>query len=131
MVVASRRGGRDAGMITSLTEQTIALDSPLRSVENSNGLWTEDAIDATAFAALRRRAILEGCKWDPQVGDVDTLSPFPLVLKSSSWDRIASQAEQLAAEAIAAEEEISPRPELLNYFGLPSALRRILAQVQP
>src|SRR5207244_726560 len=29
------------------------------------------------FAALRRRAVLEGCKWDPQVGDVSTLSAFP------------------------------------------------------
>jgi hypothetical protein len=60
--------------------------------------------------------VLEGCKWDPQVGDLDTLSPFPLVMKSSVWKRLASYAELLTAEAILAEEEISQRPELLEYL---------------
>ncbi len=94
-------------------------------------MWAEEAVDAKPFSALRRRAVLEGCKWDPQVGDEDTLSPFPLVLKSSTWRKIASQAEQLTAEAIAAEEEISRRPELLNPLGLPRSLRQVLAEKTP
>jgi hypothetical protein len=53
------------------------------------------------------------------------------VLKSSAWRRIASQSEQLTAEAIAAEEEISRRPELLNPLGLPRSLRQVLAEKTP
>jgi hypothetical protein len=41
---------------------------------------------------------------------------------------LASHAEQLTAEAIAAEEEISRRPELLRHLGLPRALRGVLAE---
>ncbi len=111
-------------MTTTLTERTIAPEPPLQSVEDSNDLRTKNAIDANAFSALRRRAVLEGCKWDPQVGDIDTLSPFPLVMKTSAWKRIATQAERLTKEALAAEQEIARRPELLlGQLGLPSALR--------
>jgi hypothetical protein len=87
-------------------------------------LRSEIAIDAASFSAVRRRAVLEGCKWDPQVGDVATLAPFPLVMKSSLWDVLAAQAEKLAAEATAAEIEILQRPELLKVLGLPRALRQ-------
>ena len=84
-------------------------------------------LDAATFQALRSKVVLEGCKWDPQVGDIDTLSPFPLVMKSSAWNRIASQSEQLAREAVAAEQEILRRPELLKDLGLPRSLSRVLA----
>jgi hypothetical protein len=94
-------------------------------------LRSEIAIDAASFSAVRRRAVLEGCKWDPQVGDVATLAPFPLVMKSSLWDVLAAQAEKLAAEATAAEIEILQRPELLKVLGLPRALRGALADSAP
>lgn len=94
-------------------------------------LRAERPIEPAAFSALRRRALLEGCKWDPQVGDQATLSPFPLVMKSHVWARLAAQAEQLAAEALAAEEEVTNRPELLKMLGLPRALRRILMDKEP
>src|SRR5436190_15953194 len=64
-------------------------------------------------------------------GDVDTFTPFPLVLKRSVWEQIASQAEQLTQEAVTAEEEISRRPELLKLLGLPTALSRVLAEGAP
>ena len=75
--------------------------------------------------------LLEGCKWDPQVGDINTLSAFPLVIKSSTWNYLADCAERLTAEAIVAEEEISRRPELLKDLGLPRALRSVLAANDP
>ncbi len=118
-------------MTTSLAIHLINSDSSHRGVKSFNGLRAERAINATEFSALRRRAVLEGCKWDPQVGDVDALSPFPLVLKSSVWKRIATQAELLTAEAIAAEEEIARRPELLGQLGLPRPLRQALADRTP
>jgi glutathionylspermidine synthase len=102
-----------------------------RAMRVTHDLRAEEAIDASAFSALRRRALLEGCKWDPQVGDVDTLSPFPLVLKSSVWKKIAAQAEQLAAEAVIAEEEILQKPKLLGVLGLPPSLQRVLVDRAP
>ena len=94
-------------------------------------LRAEAALDAATFGAIRRRAVLEGFKWDPQVGDVGTLSPFPLVMKARAWKKIALQAEQLAREAVAAEQEIAHRPELLKDLGLPRALRQVLGGNTP
>lgn len=34
-----------------------------------------------AFDRVRRRMIFDCCKWDPQVEDVATLAPFPLLLR--------------------------------------------------
>jgi hypothetical protein len=83
-------------------------------------------VDAAEHARLRRRAIFECCKWDPQVEDVSTVAPFPLMLRRAAWDEIARLAEVLAAEAAQAEEELLERPELHRELGLPSAVRRAL-----
>jgi glutathionylspermidine synthase len=88
-------------------------------------------LPAEAFAIIRRRALLGGCKWDPQVGDTPTLAPFPLVLHAETWRRLAAWAERLSAEAFAAEEEILRRPKMLHSLGLPTPLRRVLAQSAP
>jgi hypothetical protein len=94
-------------------------------------LRTEAPLEAGDFAQLRRKTMLEGCKWDVQVGDVTALAPFPLVMKRSVWRQLARQAEKLDAEAVAAEEEISRRPDLLHRLGLPRALRKALAADEP
>ena len=95
------------------------------------GIRAADALDPGTFRGIRRRAILEGCKWDPQVGDVTTLAPFPLVMKRSVWDQLSAWAEQLAAEAEEAEREISARPDLLRVLGLPRKLQEVLADGAP
>jgi hypothetical protein len=118
-------------MTASLATGWAAPDSPLQTTETSHDLRAEQTVDGNTFSALRRRAVLEGCKWDPQVGDADTLSPFPLVMKSSVWKQIASQAEQLTEEAMSAEAEIARRPKLMDGLGLPPALRRVLAGRTP
>jgi glutathionylspermidine synthase len=97
----------------------------------NGGLWAGKSLDAAAFAAVRRRAMLDGCKWDAQVGDVTALASFPLVMKRSVWNLLAAQAEELTAEAMAAEEEIVHRPELLRLLGLPNELLKVLAGSEP
>jgi hypothetical protein len=74
---------------------------------------------------------LEGFKWDPQVGDAAVLAPFPLVMQRSVWEQLAGQAEQLTAEAIAAEAEVACRPDLLRQLGLPRALTSVLGDRVP
>ena len=80
------------------------------------------------WAGVRRRTILEGCKWDPQVEDVSVLAPFPLLVARAAWEELAALAEALARETAAAEDEILARPELHAELGLPRGLRRALGQ---
>ncbi|HKB05295.1 MAG TPA: hypothetical protein VKD90_23925 [Gemmataceae bacterium] len=76
---------------------------------------------------MRRRLVLDHFKWDPQVGDVETLAQFPLVLPAATARGLAALAESLAAETDLAERELLRRPDLLRRLGLPRRVRRILA----
>lgn len=88
---------------------------------------TTREVDPPAFAAIRRRMLLEACKWDPQVGDVSMLAPFPIVLPAEVAASLARLAERLAAEALAAERVLIESPDLLARLGLPRAVRRVLS----
>lgn len=89
------------------------------------------SVEPRAFAAIRRRMVLDGCKWDPQVGDVSTLAPFPLAMRAGVWRQLAAWAEQLTAETLAAEAEVLEKPDLLDSLGLPRSLRRVLRKTGP
>lgn len=81
-------------------------------------------LEARRFREVRRRTIFHGCKWDPQVEDVGTLSPQPIVLPAETWRELAALAEQLARETLAAERELLRLDEDLRDLGLPWSLRR-------
>jgi glutathionylspermidine synthase len=95
---------------------TALLSHPFRAVEPFP--------DAVA-AAIRRRAIFECCKWDPQVEDVATIADAPIVLDAADWRELVTSAERLAGEVIAAEEELRHRPELHPALGLSWTVRRL------
>jgi glutathionylspermidine synthase len=83
-------------------------------------------VDAKTFAEIRCRMLLDGCKWDAQVGDVATLASFPLILPARVAFSIGRLAEDLAAEALSAEKALVQRPDCLRLLGLPGAVRRQL-----
>jgi glutathionylspermidine synthase len=89
------------------------------------------AIEPRTFATIRRRAVLDGCKWDPQVGDVSTLAAFPLLMRAAVWRQLAAWAEQLTTETLAAEAEMLEKPQLLDQLGLPRSLRQVLRKDGP
>lgn len=92
-----------------------------------SGPWlAAQPLGAEAYAAFRRRAIFECCKWDPQVEDTATLAPFPLVLEWETWRELASLAESLAQETLSAEAELVERPDLYAELGLPARCRAAL-----
>ena len=70
--------------------------------------------------------MLHACKWDPQVGDVATLAPFPLLLTPAAWQELAAAAEQLASELMPAERALIDRPDLHAMLGIPWRLRAAL-----
>ena len=83
-----------------------------------------EPVEPAAFDRIRRQMLLDHCKWDPQVGDVSTLAPFPLLITESTWRQLANWAELLAAEAAAAEVELLARHELHRMLALPRSIRR-------
>ncbi len=105
--------------------------SPFDVQQNGSPLRTGPALDAAAFSTLRRSAILEGCKWDPQVGDESTLAPFPVLLRRAEWARLTNWAESLTAETLAAETELLAKPKLLDALGLPRVVQAALRSDAP
>ena len=87
-------------------------------------------LPAGCMRELRRRAIFECCKWDPQVEDVDTLAPLALVLKQSTWRELARIAEALARETSAMESALIQRPDLHRPLALPRRVRKALAGLE-
>lgn len=78
------------------------------------------------FETVRRRMVLEHFKWDPQVGDVATLAPFPIVLPESVAAELSHLAEELSAETENAERELLTRPDLTRKLAIPRAITRVL-----
>ena len=76
--------------------------------------------------SIRRRAIFDCCKWDPQVEDVATIADLPIVLMRSEWLALVAAAETLASEVASAERELRDRPDLHDTLGLPRTIRRAL-----
>jgi glutathionylspermidine synthase len=79
------------------------------------------------YRALKQRAIFECSKWDPQVGDTETIARFPLLLSPSTWRVLAHDAEALHRETIAAEHALLEQPALLRDLTLPRAIRKVLS----
>lgn len=98
---------------------TELLSHPFRAVE---------PFSAPVAAVIRRRAIFECCKWDPQVEDVATVADAPIVLDAGDWRELVANAERLADEVVAAEEELCHRPDLHHRLGLPWTVRRLFSR---
>jgi len=86
-----------------------------------------DAIAPNDFEAIRRRLMLDHCKWDVQVGDISTLAPFALILRHDIWRQLAEFAEALFAEMEEAEKELLTQPKLIDRLALPRRLKRAFA----
>jgi len=76
-----------------------------------------------AHAELRQRMVFEGCKWDPQVGDVEVVGRQVLVLPPEDVATLTAAAEALAAESLRLERALLERPDLHALIGIPRALR--------
>lgn len=90
-------------------------------------VWTtEPDLSPEEFEQIRIRTIFDCCKWDPQFEDVGALAPFPLILSALTWEKLRADAETLARETLAAEEEILNRSDLWKELGIPRPIRKAL-----
>ncbi len=84
-------------------------------------------LDTEAYIQLKQEMLLEGFKWDAQIGDVNTLSPFALILPSRTWHQLGAIAEQLTVEMLSAEDELKQRSDLQKLLGLPDRVRQAMS----
>jgi glutathionylspermidine synthase len=71
---------------------------------------------------IRLRLVLDHCKWDPQVGDQNTLPPYALVMDRSAWLDLAAHTEALARELADVEQVLGERRDFDDVLGVPRAL---------
>ena len=83
-------------------------------------------LSGSAYRDYRRRAIFSCHKWDPQVEDVATITPFALALAHGEWRHLEQWARQLTAETLACEDELWNRPDLHHLLGLSWSMRMAL-----
>ena len=80
------------------------------------------------FPSYRRDVIFRCFKWDPQVGDVCTISDHACVLAMETASRLSRLAEALARETMQLEAAVLERPDLHAELGIPRSLRRVLSR---
>jgi glutathionylspermidine synthase len=78
------------------------------------------------YPGYRRQVIFQCFKWDPQVGDVNTVCDHACVLSSETASRLSRLAEALAHETIALEDALAERPQLHAELGISRPLRSVL-----
>jgi glutathionylspermidine synthase len=78
-----------------------------------------DVLPAPVFRRVWLDTVFDCFKLDPQFEDTSTLAPYPLLLPASEWRALASLAEALSAETLAAERALLARPALFAELGLP------------
>ena len=75
---------------------------------------------------IRRRAIFEAGKFDPQTYDEPTLAPFAIRIAPSAWAELATLAERSAAEIREVERVLRAERRHWSALGIPSVVRAII-----
>ena len=80
------------------------------------------------YEDFRYEVIFEGCKWDPQVGDANTIADEVVVLNPTTAERLCQWAESLAKETVMLEEALLKAPSLYKELDLPRSLQKALRE---
>jgi hypothetical protein len=78
------------------------------------------------YHEFRRDVIFSCFKWDPQVGDANTIADHVIVISQATAEMLAERAEALAKETSALERALLSRPDLYRKLGLPPQIRKAL-----
>ncbi|HOQ01101.1 MAG TPA: glutathionylspermidine synthase family protein [Acetivibrio clariflavus] len=79
------------------------------------------------YSEYRYNVIFKAYKWDPQVGDHNTIAKHVVLMDQETVRQLETWAEQLSAETMLMEEAFLQKPELANQLGLP---RKILKELK-
>ncbi|MCL2799516.1 MAG: glutathionylspermidine synthase family protein [Endomicrobia bacterium] len=81
-----------------------------------------------SYSDYRYEIIFNAYKWDPQVGDSNTIARHALLMDSGTAEQLELWAEQLSAETMAMEESLLQRPDLSKNLGLPKKILKALSR---
>lgn len=74
------------------------------------------------YSDYRYHVIFKAYKWDPQVGDQNTIAKHAVLLDRQTAGQLEAWAEQLSAETMQMEEALVRRPSLAKKLGLPKKI---------
>ena len=101
----------------------------VRASGGSQSIALSRTFDASERRELRRRAIFEAGKLDPQTYDEPTLAPFALRIAPRTWRALAGLAERCAAELATVEAALVADRRHWRALGLSRRMRSVLANV--
>ena len=78
------------------------------------------------YSSYRYDVIFKAYKWDPQVGDHNTISKHAVLISQENAAQLESWAEQMSMETASIEEELIKRIPLAKELGLPSSVYKTL-----
>ena len=78
------------------------------------------------YPDYRREVIFEAYKWDPHVGDSNTIARHAVLMDLATARQLERWAEQLSAETMLMEESLAGKLHLVKRLGLPTGTRRAL-----
>lgn len=82
------------------------------------------------YLDYRHEAIFRAYKWDPQVGDHNTIAEHVVLLDAATARQLESWAEQLAAETVKLEAAMVKRRDLAKKLGFPRAVSKALPRLE-
>jgi len=87
------------------------------------------AIPPAEYSEYRLDVIFNAYKWDPQVGDSNTIANHVVLMAHDTARQLEEWAEQLSRETMLMEEALTGRPELSKELGLPPKTFEALKKV--
>ncbi|NLG81536.1 MAG: glutathionylspermidine synthase family protein [Bacilli bacterium] len=86
-------------------------------------------IPAEAYSDYRYEVIFNGYKWDPQVGDANTVSEYVIVIDEETANNLESWGEVLSQETMLIEECLLKHPKIIKELGIPRIMRKALKSI--
>ncbi|TYQ14582.1 UNVERIFIED_CONTAM: glutathionylspermidine synthase [Acetivibrio alkalicellulosi] len=83
-------------------------------------------IPESKYSNYRYNVIFNSYKWDPQVGDTNTVADEVAVIIPDAAKKLAQWAEELSMEVMLLEKALINKPSLYKKLGLPSAIYKSL-----
>ena len=85
---------------------------------------------ADRYHEYRYEAIFKAYKWDPQVGDQNTVAPYALIMPRETAEHLERMTERLARETRKLEEALIKDPSPAKNLGLPKLIMRALPRLR-
>lgn len=100
----------------------------MRALEPAMRLGT---IPEKDYPEYRYEVIFNSYKWDPQVGDHNTISRHAILMAPDTAARLEEWARRLTEETLRLEAALAERPDLAKRLGIPGDIRPALERMTP